>query len=69
MEGEIKLLIPTVRDPALIVESKIKENTYIYQRKRNTGFTTVVVNVEKEFIVTAYISQSTKQGRILWKKT
>src|SRR3990167_2982306 len=59
----------TLMDPDVIVQSRLDPQTRIYQQKyQDKYFFTVVVHLDKKFIITAFITDKIKLGKILWQK-
>jgi hypothetical protein len=58
----------TLLKPDAIIKSYKDPLIHIYQRKLNDYYLTVVVQVKEQFIITAFIADKIKRGRIIWRK-
>jgi hypothetical protein len=60
-----------VRDPAVIRSSAKDADVHLYHRASEQGYTCVVVggdDSEERFVITAYFTDSLKEGQDLWTK-
>jgi len=54
-------------NPEIIIYNPTTEGI-IYQRKRDDGYVTVVLNREQTFVITAFVAEHIKKGEIIWQK-
>lgn len=63
LAGMLEELGKAVSEPNIIIRS---DEAYIYQRKNDSEYFTVVVDEKQTFIITAFISDAPKRGEIIW---
>jgi hypothetical protein len=66
IENPIDFIIDVVDNPDLIIESSWEKDTYLYYRKRKSGYQVVVASKVSQKIKTAYLDRKIKQGKIIW---
>ncbi len=69
--GKEEEVIKTLKDPILIKESIADKKVHLYYTKMNSSkyFCVVVKNEGRRgFIITAYITNRIKKGKLIWQK-
>ncbi|MCK4428953.1 MAG: DUF4258 domain-containing protein [Candidatus Aenigmarchaeota archaeon] len=65
-------IINTLKNPEIIRQSKRDKNVYLFYRKTiyysKQYYLCVIINKEKGFVITAYITDKIKEGEEIWKK-
>lgn len=64
-------VIQTLRTPEHVRRSRVDEAVYLFYRKIGQRYLCVVTKKAKArtaFIVTAYVTDKIKEGRVVWKK-
>ncbi len=58
-----------ISDPDYIFESIKSSSVWVYQRKTSQGeYLSLVINLDKKFIITGYLSENVKKGVLIWQK-
>src|SRR3990167_3534835 len=70
IEGQMAKIQSTIQNPDLIVKNRYNKKERYYHRyfKSLKNYLIVIVEYEKNFIITAFISRKIKKGEVLWKK-
>jgi hypothetical protein len=70
VEGYLAKIQSTIRYPDIIVKNQYNKNERYYHKyfKSLKNHFIIIVEYEKNFIITAFISRKIKKGEILWKK-
>jgi hypothetical protein len=55
-------------EPDVVRKSRYDQSTRLYYRSTNDHYTAVVAQVEEGFILTAYETETTKEGELLWQR-
>lgn len=69
--GKEQVVVRTLVAPDQVRVSRVDESVYLFYRKVDKKYLCVVakkVNAGTAFIMTAYITEKIKEGRIVWKK-
>ena len=71
LEGKEPAVIQTLVEPDEIRLSRVDESVYLFYRRKGKRYLCVVVKKAEPktaFIMTAYVTEKIKEGRVLWKR-
>lgn len=70
MSSYLEAVKDVLTDPDLLVQSTIEPNIVLYHKyyKEEAIYIILVVEEEKGFVITGYVSDQPKRGIILWQK-
>jgi len=70
VEKHLVKIQSTIQNPDIIVKNRYNQSERYYHRyfKSLTNYLIVIIEYEKNFVITTFISRKIKKGEILWKK-
>ena|SRR3990167_6022710 len=70
ISGHLSKIKSAIQDPEIIVKNRYNQSERYYHQyfKSLKDYLIVIIEYEKNFVITAFISRKIKKGEILWKK-
>lgn len=68
LRNKQKGVIKTIQHPDLIIASRLDRAIHLYHKidRQTKLYQVVIVNVEKKFIITSYLTDKIKIGKKIW---
>ena len=62
-------IVATLKIPDTIIEDDLNKKVRLYHKfdKQLNGYLVVIVETEKKFIITSYVSLKIKRGKMIWQ--
>ncbi len=64
-------VVRTLKEPDQVRKSRVDESVYLFYRKIGKRYLCVVakrIGAKAGFVVTAYVTENIKEGRVVWKR-